>query len=58
MSARSPTSGDDYVDFCEGIRRLTGIDLLQYKRAQMERRMRTLRRAPRRSLAARLPAPA
>jgi chemotaxis protein methyltransferase CheR len=33
--------GDDYISFCEGIRRLTGIDLLQYKRAQMERRIRT-----------------
>lgn len=33
--------GDDYVSFCEGIRRLTGIDLLQYKRGQMERRIRT-----------------
>ena len=29
---------DDYTDFCEGVRRLTGIDLAQYKRAQMERR--------------------
>jgi chemotaxis protein methyltransferase CheR len=36
------TSGrDDYVTFCEGIRSLTGIDLLQYKRGQMERRIRT-----------------
>jgi chemotaxis protein methyltransferase CheR len=33
--------GDEYTRFCEGIRRLTGIDLLQYKRAQMERRIRT-----------------
>jgi len=33
---------DEYVDFCEGIRRLAGIDLLQYKRGQMERRLRTL----------------
>jgi len=33
---------DEYVDFCEGIRRLVGIDLLQYKRGQMERRLRTL----------------
>jgi chemotaxis protein methyltransferase CheR len=32
---------DDYVVFCEGIRRLAGIDLLQYKRGQMERRLRT-----------------
>jgi chemotaxis protein methyltransferase CheR len=32
---------DDYVLFCEGVRRLTGIDLLQYKRGQMERRIRS-----------------
>jgi chemotaxis protein methyltransferase CheR len=32
---------DDYVDFCEGIRRLTQIDLSQYKRGQMERRIRS-----------------
>lgn len=32
---------DDYIDFCEGIRRLTGIDLAQYKRPQMERRIRS-----------------
>ena len=31
---------DDYVDFCEGVRRLCAIDLLQYKRGQMERRIR------------------
>ena len=33
---------DEYVEFCEGVRRLSGIDLLQYKRGQMERRLRTL----------------
>ena len=32
---------DEYVDFCEGIRRICSIDLLQYKRGQMERRIRT-----------------
>src|SRR5207237_2035549 len=32
---------DQYVDFCEGFRRLTGIDLSQYKRTQMERRIRS-----------------
>ena len=32
---------DDYTALCEGVRRLTGIDLLQYKRGQMERRIRT-----------------
>jgi chemotaxis protein methyltransferase CheR len=33
--------GDDYLEFCEGIRSLTGIDLAQYKRGQMERRIRS-----------------
>jgi chemotaxis protein methyltransferase CheR len=32
---------DDYTDFCEGVRRICAIDLLQYKRGQMERRIRT-----------------
>ena len=32
---------DEYGSFCTGIRRLCGIDLSQYKRAQMERRIRT-----------------
>jgi len=32
---------DEFSEFCEGIRRLTGIDLTLYKRAQMERRIRT-----------------
>ena len=32
---------DDYTEFCEGVRRLCSIDLLQYKRGQMERRIRT-----------------
>lgn len=31
---------DDYVSFCEGIRDLCAIDLLKYKRGQMERRVR------------------
>jgi chemotaxis protein methyltransferase CheR len=33
--------GDEYVSFCEGVKRLAGLDLLQYKRGQMERRLRT-----------------
>jgi chemotaxis protein methyltransferase CheR len=37
----SVMSKDDYVVFCEGVRKLTKIDLLQYKRGQMERRIRT-----------------
>jgi chemotaxis protein methyltransferase CheR len=37
-----PAAGrDEYVEFCEGIRRICAIDLLQYKRGQMERRIRT-----------------
>jgi chemotaxis protein methyltransferase CheR len=32
---------DDYTDFCDGIRLLTQIDLSQYKRGQMERRIRS-----------------
>lgn len=35
-------SADDYVDFCEGLRQLCGLDLRQYKRPQMERRLRSL----------------
>jgi chemotaxis protein methyltransferase CheR len=43
MSALAqPEYLDDYLAFCEGVRRLTGIDLFQYKRNQMERRMRSL----------------
>lgn len=34
-------AADEYVRFCEGIKALTGLDLLQYKRGQMERRLRT-----------------
>jgi chemotaxis protein methyltransferase CheR len=32
---------DEYGEFCTAIRRLCGIDLSQYKRGQMERRIRT-----------------
>ena len=32
---------DDYGAFCAGVRRICGIDLSQYKRGQMERRIRT-----------------
>jgi chemotaxis protein methyltransferase CheR len=37
----STTVLDDYVEFCTFVQRLTGVDLLQYKRPQMERRLRT-----------------
>jgi chemotaxis protein methyltransferase CheR len=32
---------DDYVGFCEGLRTICGVDLSQYRRPQMERRLRT-----------------
>jgi chemotaxis protein methyltransferase CheR len=32
---------DDYVAFCNGVRDLCDIDLLDYKRGQMERRVRS-----------------
>jgi chemotaxis protein methyltransferase CheR len=35
------TRGDDYVVLCQGLQRVCGIDLSQYKRGQMERRIRT-----------------
>jgi chemotaxis protein methyltransferase CheR len=40
MSVATRTD-DDYVSFCDGIRTLTQIDLSQYKRGQMERRIRS-----------------
>ncbi len=33
--------GDDFISLCELVRGLCGVDLSQYKRAQMERRVRT-----------------
>jgi chemotaxis protein methyltransferase CheR len=41
MSSAVVGREDEYVVFCNGVARLTGIDLLQYKRGQMERRLRT-----------------
>lgn len=32
---------DDYTAFCEGLRQICGVDLSQYKRPQMERRLRS-----------------
>ncbi|MGO9959922.1 MAG: CheR family methyltransferase [Solirubrobacteraceae bacterium] len=34
-------AGDDYIVFCEGLRKICGVDLAQYKRPQMERRLRS-----------------
>ena len=33
--------GDEYTAFCEGVRAICAVDLLQYKRGQMERRIKT-----------------
>jgi chemotaxis protein methyltransferase CheR len=40
-AAATGRTADDYEPFCLAIRRLCGIDLLQYKRGQMERRIRS-----------------
>ncbi len=37
----SAIGADDYVLFCEGLRQICGVDLSQYKRPQMERRLRS-----------------
>ncbi len=41
MSVLPATAIDEYVTFCVGVRRLCDIDLSQYKRNQMERRIRS-----------------
>ncbi len=52
----SVLAGDDYLKFCDGLRQLTGVDLTQYKRPQMERRLRSfLERRGFRSLTDALP---
>jgi chemotaxis protein methyltransferase CheR len=38
---KADLKGDDFRELCELVRRLCGVDLLQYKRGQMERRVRT-----------------
>ncbi len=38
---RDLAAADDYIAFCEGLRKICGIDLTQYKRPQMERRLRS-----------------
>ena len=40
-AAPRTSTADDYVLLCEGVHEIAGIDLLQYKRGQMERRIRT-----------------
>ncbi|MCW3008482.1 MAG: methyltransferase, CheR-type [Solirubrobacterales bacterium] len=49
MTPLSPTTGstrtaDDYLAFCDGLFKLCAIDLAQYKRGQMERRIRSFAR--------------
>jgi len=39
LAARAIPLTDEYVAFCEGLRRLARVDLLQYRRTQMERRV-------------------
>jgi chemotaxis protein methyltransferase CheR len=41
MTVAAARSHDDYVAFCRGVRELCDIDLLDYKRGQMERRVRS-----------------
>ncbi|WP_205696167.1 protein-glutamate O-methyltransferase CheR [Conexibacter sp. SYSU D00693] len=41
MSALAGGRADDYVDLCTAVRSINGIDLSQYKRDQMERRIRS-----------------
>ena len=42
MNVAAPTRAqDDYVAFCHGVRHLCDVDLLDYKRGQMERRVRS-----------------
>ncbi|HEU4656503.1 MAG TPA: protein-glutamate O-methyltransferase CheR [Capillimicrobium sp.] len=44
MTPTTLTQRDDYADFCEGVRSLCAVDLSQYKRGQMERRIRSFAR--------------
>lgn len=39
---RGSSVSDEYLWFCEQVLRRTGLDLQQYKRAQMERRLRSM----------------
>lgn len=41
LAAKHEPAPDDYTAFCEGLHRLCNVDLLQYRRTQMERRVRT-----------------
>jgi chemotaxis protein methyltransferase CheR len=39
--ASRPAQRDEFMDFCEGVRVICQVDLAQYKRGQMERRVRS-----------------
>jgi chemotaxis protein methyltransferase CheR len=41
MTAAGRVDADDFAELCERVRMLCGIDLMQYRRSQMERRVRT-----------------
>jgi chemotaxis protein methyltransferase CheR len=41
ITARQTATRDEFIDFCEGVRSICQVDLSQYKRGQMERRVRT-----------------
>jgi chemotaxis protein methyltransferase CheR len=41
LAPRRDSRADEFAAFCEGVQRLSNVDLRQYKRAQMERRIRT-----------------
>ena len=41
MITKATTKADDFLDFCEGVRQICQVDLTQYKRGQMERRVRS-----------------
>jgi chemotaxis protein methyltransferase CheR len=41
VTASTTDTHDEYVAFCRGVRELCDIDLLEYKRGQMERRVRS-----------------
>ncbi len=43
-AAARRAGGDEYESFCDGLRGLCAVDLAQYKRGQMERRIRSFAR--------------
>jgi chemotaxis protein methyltransferase CheR len=41
MTVKTAAVRDEFMDFCEGVRVICDVDLAQYKRGQMERRVRS-----------------